>query len=134
MSKMLNKQKIGRDIYFGSVIVSIIILLLSMILLPVKDLEGEELAQMLSYRYAIVFVCLAFLIPTGCMIREYCSGNYIKKMFIIKVIITFVTLTSGLLIILLLKKTSYSKVMTFIGVLVLMYTATPTVRDNNKNV
>ncbi len=57
---MLNKQKIGRDIYFGSVIVSIIILLLSMILLPVKDLEGEELAQMLSYRYAIVFVCLAF--------------------------------------------------------------------------
>lgn len=130
---MLNKEKIGKRIYFGSIILSIIVLLLAMTLIPVKD--GEEVLETnLNYRYTIVFVCLEFVIPFGCLTREYCNGNYIKKMLIIKAVITLVTLALGLIVILVVGNANYSSVMTLFGALVLMYTATPTVRDNNKNV
>lgn len=130
---MWNKEKIGKTIYFGSVILSIIILCLAMTLIPVKD--GEEVLETnLNYRYTIVFVCLEFIIPIGCLTREFCNGNYVKKMLIIKAIITLVTLALGLVVILVIGNPTYSNVMTLLGALVLMYTATPTVKDNNKNV
>lgn len=130
---MLNKEKIGKRIYFGTIIFSILVLCLAIALIPVKD--GEEILEAnLNYRYAIVFVCLEFVIPLGCLTREYCNGNFIKKMLIIKAAISLITLIVGLLIILLLGNATYSNVMTLIGALVLMYTATPTVKDNGKNV
>lgn len=129
---MWNKEKIGKTVYFGSVILSIIILCLAMTLIPVKD--GEEILEAnLNFRYAIVFGCLEFIIPLGCLTREFCNGNYVKKMLIIKAIITLATLALGLVVILVIGNPTYSNVMTLIGALVLMYTATPTVKDN-KNV
>lgn len=130
---MSNKEKIGKRIYFSTIIFSIIVLCLAIALIPVKD--GEEILEAnLNYRYAIVFVCLEFVIPFGCLTREYCNGNFIKKMLIIKAAISLTTLIVGLLIILLLGNATYSNVMTLFGALVLMYTATPTVKDNGKNV
>lgn len=129
-----NKAKIGKNIYFASIIISMVVLLLSMFLLPTKSLEGDALSKRLVYRYIIVFICLVFLIPAGCIIREYCYGKYIKKMLIIKIIITSLVLVSGLLIIGLTMNPAYSKVIALLGALVLIYTAAPTVKDNEKNV
>ena len=130
----MNKKEFGKKFYLASLIICVVALILAWILLPVTGLEGDKLTQIWMYRYAVVFLCLAFVVPTGCVVREICYGDYNKKMLITKIIIVIASSILGTVLILVLKNFGLSKILSFASILVLMFVANPNNKENNKNV
>lgn len=109
-------------------------LVLAWALLPVTGLEGDILTQTWMYRYAVVFLSLAFIVPTGCVVREICYGEYNKKMLIVKIVVIVLASIIGTILILFIKNFGLSKILSFASILVLMFAANPNNKENNKNV
>ena len=76
------KVKIGQRIYYASLIITCVVLLLTTILI-----KGEDANIVTFYRYVIAFYAFAFIIPAGAITREFCVEEYNFKQMMIKIIV-----------------------------------------------
>lgn len=126
----MNKKVFGTYFYYFCVILCVALLVLALVLFPVKDLEGDALVTAYTYRYLVIFGCLTFLIPTGCLVKEVCSGKYDKKIVIRKALVVVLGTIVGVLCMIFIDNFALKKMLTFAGALVLVTVAAPSYKEN----
>lgn len=126
----MNKRVFGTYFYYFCVILCVALLILAFILFPVKGLEGDELVTVYTYRYLVIFGCLTFLIPVGCLVKEICCGKYDKKIVIRKALVVVFVTIAGFLCMIFVDNFALKKILTFGGALVLVTVAAPSYKEN----
>ena len=130
---MDKKQNFGKYFYYASMIISIVLLVLAVFFINVKDIEDEELLiTKYIYRYIIIIAVLFLIIPTGAFVREITSGVYNKKLLLIKILLAYLGGVGSILAIWFLRNLIVAKTLSFVGALVLVFSASPTVREQKK--
>lgn len=120
------KATIGKRVYYASLILTCVVLLLALFLIKTED------ANLLTYyRYFVGFIAFSFLIPSGAIVREFCVEEYILKKMIIKIIVGVVIVAGGTISLILIKTVSFALIIMFLGIAYLLYAITPTFKKEN---
>ena len=129
----MDKAKFGKYFYYATLIISIALLVLAVFLLNVNDIEDEELKlTTYVYRYMIIDGVLFVIIPTGCFVHEITRGEYNKKMVTIKMLLAYIGGIASILLIYYTRNLTIAKVSTLIGALILVFSASPTVKEKKQ--
>lgn len=130
---MDKKATIGKYFYYATLIISIALLVIAFFVLNVKDIEDEEeIMTRYIYRYMIIDFILFILIPIGGIVREVCLENYRKNLIIIKVLVSVLGGIGAILLVYFLRDLLVAKVSTFVAMLVLVFSVSPTVKETKK--
>ncbi len=130
---MDKKATIGKYFYYATLIISIALLVIAFFVLNVKDIEDEEeIITRYIYRYMIIDFILFILIPIGGIVREVCLENYRKNLIIIKVLVSVLGGIGAILLVYFLRDLLVAKVSTFVAMLVLVFSVSPTVKETKK--
>ena len=122
------KQELGKKIYNICLVLTTVILVCALFI--VKDEDADKLS---CIRYSICFYSFVVLLGGGSIIREFLSGEYIKKKMIIKCAILTSALIIGTILIVLFTNPSICLATFFLGLGSYMFTAVPTVIKEEKN-
>lgn len=129
----MDKAKVGKYIYYASLLISIALLVMAVFLFNVRDIEDEELKlTTYVYRYMIIDGVLFILIPTGCFVREITSSNYDKKIVILKMLLAYIGGIASILLVYYFRNLTIAKVSTLVGALILVFSASPTVKEKKQ--
>lgn len=130
---MDKKRLFGRYFYYGMIIISIILVILAIVFMNVRNTEDEDLIfTRLIYRYMIIVSVLYIFIPIGCIVREVTTCEYKRNLIIIKTLLAILSGIGALLLIYYIKNLQVAKVATMIGTLILVFSASPTKREEKK--
>lgn len=130
---MDKKATIGKYFYYATLIISIALLVIAFFVLNVKDIEDEEeIITRYIYRYMIIDFILFILIPIGGIVREVCLENHRKNLIIIKVLVSVLGGIGAILLVYFLRDLLVAKVSTFVAMLVLVFSVSPTVKETKK--
>ena len=127
MEKDIDKAKLGKKIYNICLIITTVILILVLLLVNTED---EALDTRI--RSATCFYCFSALLGGGSLIREFLSGEYIKKKMLIKCIALAVIVVLGTAIMILIPKDIVYTAVFFLGLGGYMFTAGPTIVKEEK--
>ena len=124
---MDNKAKFGRNFYYATIIISIVILVLAIIFFNVRNIEDEELIlTRYVYRYSMIISVLYIIIPLGCIVREITLGDYKKGLIIFKIFLAVFAGVGAILLVYFTKNMKIAKIATMVGALVLVFSVSPT--------
>ncbi len=123
----MEKSKFGRLFYYGTLIISIIVVVLSLFIFQSDG--SEEMNNDISVkRYMVAFYTFTIILGSGIIVNEYCSGKFVKQKLLYKILLEVVLTVVGTIIFLLTFKASVANLL-FLGSLVsLIYVLTPTVK------
>lgn len=122
------KPKLGRGIYYASIIITIIALILILVLFKTDTYTAEVVSVI---RYIAAYFAFGVVLATGVTCRELFSLTFDKKKIIIKFIVIGITLVLGVIGALFIRSAKVGLVFMFIGIFVLSYTIIPTVKNTN---
>jgi hypothetical protein len=99
----MEKQKFGRVFYITCLILAVIVFVIGRLLLPKEVVDQEEYFRPSDLNKFFVF---GFIIPIGVIVREFLLLPYVRKIMILKVVISSLIFVGGLLIFFLLPTVS----------------------------
>ena len=103
-----------------------------MFVVKAEDNSQESNVRISCIRYAVCFYSFVILISGGSILREYLSGEYIKKKMMIKLIVLGVSLLVGTLLMILFYEAIVYLAVFMLGLGTLMYVVVPTVTKEEK--
>ena len=80
----MEKKKIANAIYYASIIITIIAMIVVLFVIRGESYTDEFISLV---RYFVAYFCFATIISLGVVLRELILGNYNKKKMIIKFIL-----------------------------------------------
>ena len=124
------KPKLGRGIYYASIIITILVLIFILVFFTTKsgDYTPEEISVI---RYIAAYFSFGVILALGVTFRELFALTYNKTRIIIKFIVIGVTLAGGVVGAIFIRSAKVGLVFMFIGIFVLSYAIIPTVRNMN---
>lgn len=122
------KPKLGRGIYYASVIVTIIALILVMVLFTSSNYTDEAISVI---RYIAAYFSFGVVLSLGVTFRELFCLEFNKGRMIIKFVVIFLTLVGGIFMIFFLKSAKVGLFILFISIGVLLFSIIPTVKNSN---
>lgn len=125
----MEKKKIANAIYYASIIITIIAMIVVLFVIRGESYTDEFISLV---RYFVAYFCFATIISLGVVLRELILGNYNKKKMIIKFIVMGVALIIGVLATIFIRNVKIGLGLLFVSLFVLSYEIIPTVR-NTKN-
>ena len=128
----MDKKALGQKIY--NVCLALTTAILLIVLFGVKG-EGNSMEtneRISCIRYAVCFYSFVILISGSSILREYLSGEYVKKKMNIKLIILGSSLLIGTLLMILFYKAIVYLAVFMLGLGTLMYVVVPTVTKEEK--
>lgn len=120
------KVTIGKRLYYASLIITCVVLLLATILI-----KGEDANIVTFYRYMVAFYAFSFIIPTGAIIREFCVEEYNFKKMMIKIIVGIIVIIGASIAFIFVKIASVALALMFLSMAYLLYAITPTIKKSN---
>ena len=122
------KPNLGKGIYYASVIITIVSLILVMILFTSKNYTDEEISVI---RYIAAYFSFGVVLSLGVAFRELFCLEFNKTKMIIKFIVILLTAIGGVFIVIFLKSAKVGLFILFISIGVLLYSIIPTIKNNN---
>lgn len=128
----MDKKALGQKIYNVCLALTTVILILILFVVKAEDNSQESNVRISCIRYAVCFYSFVILISGGSILREYLSGEYIKKKMMIKLIVLGVSLLVGTLLMILFYEAIVYLAVFMLGLGTLMYVVVPTVTKEEK--
>lgn len=128
----MDKKALGQKIYNVCLALTTAILILILFVVKAEDNSQESNVRISCIRYAVCFYSFVILISGGSILREYLSGEYIKKKMMIKLIVLGVSLLVGTLLMILFYEAIVYLAVFMLGLGTLMYVVVPTVTKEEK--
>lgn len=128
----MDRKALGQKIYNVCLALTTAILLLILFVVKAEDNSQESNVRISCIRYAVCFYSFVILISGGSILREYLSGEYIKKKMITKSIVLGISLLVGTLLMILFYEAIVYLAVFMLGLGTLMFVVVPTVTKEEK--
>ena len=128
----MDRKALGQKIYNVCLALTTAILLLILFVVKAEDNSQESNVRISCVRYAVCFYSFVILISGGSILREYLSGEYIKKKMITKLIVLGISLLVGTLLMILFYDANVYLAVFMLGLGTLMFAVVPTVTKEEK--
>lgn len=121
------KPKLGKGIYYASIIIVIIALILVMVLFTTTSYTAEEVSVI---RYISAYFSFGVVLPLGVTFRElFVSDTFIKQRIIIKFIVIILALIGGVFISLYVRNAKVGLFILFVSIGILCFSLIPTTNN-----
>lgn len=125
-----NKKKKAR---IGNLVYKICLISTTVFLLYILFfIKNDDPVKLSLTRYICCFYCFGAIIPIGLIIREILVEDFIMKKLIIKIVLTAAVLALGTVLLIAINTPQMGLATVFLSVGLLLFTAVPTNRDNQK--
>ena len=128
----MDKKALGQKIYNVCLALTTGILIIVLFLVKGEDNSLETNERISCIRYAVCFYSFVILISGGSVVREYLSGEYLKKKMMLKIIVLGSSLLVGTLLMILFYKAIVYLAVFMLGLGTLMFVVVPTVSKEEK--
>lgn len=128
----MDKKALGQKIYNVCLALATGILIIVLFLVKGEDNSLETNERVSCIRYAVCFYSFVILISGGSVVREYLSGEYLKKKMMLKLIVLGSSLLVGTLLMILFYKAIVYLAVFMLGLGTLMFVVVPTVTKEEK--
>lgn len=128
----MDKKALGQKIYNVCLALTTGILIIVLFLVKGEDNSLETNERISCIRYAVCFYSFVILISGGSVVREYLSGEYLKKKMMLKLIVLGSSLLVGTLLMILFYKAIVYLAVFMLGLGTLMFVVVPTVTKEEK--
>lgn len=106
----MTKEKYGKSIYIGSLIVAVLIFVVGKILLQKYNMTETNYIR---YQNLLLFGIFGFILPLGIMAREFFLLKYNKKIMVFKLVMFIVILIGGLFLFYIVPTISMSSIILY---------------------
>ena len=127
----MNKKNFGKYFYHATLLVAIVAMIVALFAFR-SDGTPEENERISIIRYAFAYYSFITVLGTGLVVNEYCSGKYVKNKLQLKVIGVIAASIIGAPVFIFVQNATVACAMFFVSLLLLIYTMTPTVKDEKK--
>ena len=125
----MNKQKFGKFFYYGTLIITIIIVVSSLFVFQ-SDGSEEMNNDMSVLRYMVTYYSFTVILGSGIIVNEFCGGKFDRRKMMYKILVEAGLTIIGTIVFLLTFKASIAS-MLFLGSLVgLLFVLTPTTKNS----
>ena len=118
------KPKLGKGIYYASIIIVIVALILVMALFTTTSYTSEKVSVI---RYIAAYFSFGVVLPLGVTFRElFTSESFVKQKIIIKFVVIFIAIIGGVFISIFVRSAKVGLFILFVSIGILCFSLIPT--------